>query len=58
MKKEDIRKVLKAVRCCREDLCTKCPKQEEICDVLRVERESLPAELIDQIEGILNDIAM
>ncbi len=45
--------VLKAIRCCREDLCVKCPLQKEICDELKVDMESLPAELVDLIEEIL-----
>ena len=53
--KEDILKTLKAVRCCRDDLCVKCPLQKKICDKARVEMESLPAELVDMIEDILEE---
>ena len=42
--------VLKAIRCCRDDNCRYCPLQKEICDELKVEMESLPAELVDMIE--------
>jgi hypothetical protein len=51
--KEDIRKALKTIRCCRDDFCVKCPLQEEICDDVRVEMESLPAALVDKIEEIM-----
>ena len=44
------REVLKAIRCCRDDNCRYCPLQKEICDELKVEMESLPAELVDMIE--------
>ena len=47
---EKRRKILKALRCCRDDMCANCPLQEEICDELRVEMESVPAELLDRIE--------
>lgn len=47
---EKCRKVLKALRCCRDDMCTQCPLQEEICDELRVDMESVPSELLDRIE--------
>ena len=44
------REVLKAIRCCRDDNCRYCPLQKEICDELKVEMESLPADLVDMIE--------
>ena len=47
--------ILKTIRCCREDLCTRCPMQMEICDELRVEMESLPAKLVDMIEEELEE---
>ena len=47
------REVLKAIRCCRDDNCRYCPLQKEICDELKVEMESLPAELVDMIEDEL-----
>lgn len=46
---------LKAVRCCRDDLCTECPLQGEICDTFQVEMESLPSELVDMIEDELKE---
>lgn len=53
MNDQRIRNVLKAIRCCRDDMCTCCPMQREICDELIIERESLPSELIDIIEDEL-----
>ena len=50
-----IKNVLKAIRCCRDDLCTQCPLQKEICDELRVNMEVLPAELVDMIEEELEE---
>ena len=50
------KKVLKAIRCCRDDACMNCPLQKEICDELRVEMESLPAELVDMIEEELEEL--
>ena len=47
--------VLKAIRCCRDDNCRYCPLQGEICDQLRVDMESLPAELVDMIEDELEE---
>lgn len=47
--------VLKAIRCCRDDNCRYCPLQREICDELKVEMESLPADLVDMIEEELED---
>ena len=44
------KKLLKAIRCCREDRCEDCPLQEEICDELRVDMVDLPEELVDMIE--------
>ena len=52
---DKLRKVLKAIRCCRDDACMNCPLQKEICDELRVEMESLPAELVDMIEEELEE---
>lgn len=49
------RDVLKAIRCCRDDNCRYCPLQGEICDQLRVDMESLPAELVDMIEDELEE---
>jgi len=49
------RDLLKAIRCCRDDNCKYCPLQQEICDELRVEMESLPAELVDMIEDELEE---
>lgn len=49
------KEILKAIRCCRGDLCSKCPLQKEICDELRVDMESLPAELVDMIEEELEE---
>ena len=47
--------VLKAIRCCRDDLCAMCPLQKEICDELWVDMESLPADLVDMIEEELEN---
>ena len=47
--------VLKAIRCCRDDNCMNCPLQGEICDELRVDMESLPADLVDKIEDELEE---
>ena len=52
----DTRKVLKAIRCCQDDLCVKCPLQNEICDKPKVEMESLPAALVEMIEEQLESI--
>ena len=52
---ERTRKVLKAIRCCRDDFCTKCPLQREICDELGVGMEKLPAELVEMIEEELEE---
>ena len=49
------RDVLKAIRCCRDDFCTQCPLQKQICDVLAVPMESLPTELIERIENELEE---
>ena len=49
------KKVLKAIRCCRDDLCSLCPLQKEICDEMCVEMESLPAALVDRIEEELEE---
>lgn len=49
------KKILKAIRCCREDLCKKCTMQQEICDELKVEMESVPVELLDMIEDELEE---
>ena len=49
------KEVLKAIRCCRDDLCANCPLQCEICDELWVDMESLPAELVDMIEEELEE---
>ena len=53
MNEVKVKRILKAIRCCRDDLCTQCPMQKEICDELRVEMESVPAELLDMIENEL-----
>ena len=50
MNEVKVKRILKSIRCCRDDLCTQCPMQKEICDELRVEMESVPAELLDMIE--------
>ena len=47
--------VRKAVRCCREGTCLDCPLLEELCDELTVTMDSLPVELLDMIEEILNE---
>ena len=49
------KRILKAIRCCRDDLCAKCPLQLEICDKLRVESESIPVELLDMIEDVMEE---
>ena len=49
------KRILKAIRCCRDDLCARCPMQKEICDELRVESESIPVELLDMIEDELEE---
>lgn len=56
MNDQRIKNILKAIRCCRGDLCSRCPMQLEICDELRVEMESLPARLVDTIEDELEAI--
>ena len=56
MNDQRLKNILKAIRCCRDDLCSKCPMQLEICDELRVEMESLPARLVDTIEDELEAI--
>ncbi len=45
--------ILKAIKCCREDNCSECPLQGEICDRLFVEMEDLPSELMDLVEEML-----
>lgn len=45
--------VLKALKCCRKDSCDQCPLQKEICDTLTVEMEKIPRELLDLVEGTL-----
>lgn len=52
---KDLTKVIKAIRCCRDDNCRKCPLQAEICDELRVDMDSLPVELLDRIEEELEE---
>ena len=52
---EKLKDVLKAIRCCRDDLCAVCPLQGTICDHLAVEMESLPADLVDMIEEELEE---
>ena len=47
--------VLKALRCCRDDICIHCPLQLEICDELDISMESVPSELLDKIEAELNE---
>jgi len=47
--------VRRAVRCCREGTCLDCPLLEELCDELTVTMDSLPVELLDMIEEILNE---
>ena len=47
------KEIRKAIQCCREDQCARCPLQKEICDELKVEMESVPAELLDMIEEAL-----
>lgn len=54
--KQRLKQVLKAVRCCRGDFCTRCPLQEEICDEFRVESETLPAALVDMIEDAMEEL--
>ena len=49
------KRILKAIRCCRDDLCVHCPLQKEICDELRVDMESVPAELLEMIEDEMED---
>lgn len=53
--KQKLRDMLKAIRCCREDFCTQCPFQGEICDEFGVETEPLPAALVDMIEDELEE---
>ncbi len=53
--KQNLRRILKAIRCCREDLCEKCPMQGEICDEFGTESEPLPAALVDMIEDELEE---
>lgn len=49
------KEILKAIRCCRDDLCNKCPLQHEICDELWVDMESLPVALVEMIEDQLEE---
>ena len=49
------KEVLKALRCCRDDICTHCPLQLEICDELDISMESVPSELLDKIEEELEE---
>ena len=49
------KEILKAIRCCRDKLCTKCQLQAEICDELWVDMETIPAELVDMIEEQLEE---
>lgn len=55
MNDQRMKNILKAIRCCRDDLCSRCPMQLEICDELRVEMESLPAGLVDLVEEAMED---
>ena len=55
MNDQRMKNILKAIRCCRGDLCSRCPMQLEICDELRVEIESLPAGLVDLVEEAMED---
>ena len=50
------KEVLKAIRCCRDDFCTQCPLQKEICDELCVGMEKLPSDLVDMIEEELEEM--
>lgn len=56
MDEVSVKKVLKAIRCCRDDLCTECPIQKDICDELLVDMETMPAELVDMIEEQLEEV--
>lgn len=56
MSEVDAKKILKAIRCCRDDLCTQCPLQKDICDELWVDMETIPAELVDMIEEQLEEL--
>ena len=54
--KTEREKLVEAVRCCIEEGgCNWCPLQGEICDQLKVDMESLPAELVDMIEEELEE---
>ena len=48
-------KLLKALQCCREGDCRRCPMCGEICDELYLEVEEISAELLDRIEEELKD---
>lgn len=50
-----VKRILEAVRCCREDECDRCPLQLDICDEFPVEMELLPSELIDRIGDALEE---
>ena len=50
--KENIRK---AIRCCRDERCDKCPVQMEICDELCVEMVEVPEQLLDMIDETLSE---
>ena len=56
MKQKRTREILKAIRCCRDDFCNECPMLHDFCDELKVEMESLPAQLIDMIEDVLEGV--
>ena len=50
-----IRKLLKAIECCKEKRCEECPMQPEICDELRVAMLDLPEELVEKIKEELEN---
>lgn len=52
----NVKKILKTIRCCRDDMCTQCPVQKDICDELWVDMETIPAELVDMIEEQLEEV--
>ena len=52
----NVKKIRKAIRCCRDDMCTQCPVQKDICDELWVDMETIPAELVDMIEEQLEEV--
>ncbi len=55
MRKPTKDEVRKAFRCCRSGECLDCPLLADLCDELTVTMDSLPVELLDMIEEILDE---